>query len=222
MIKQYRGNISYQFALAKPPVFKPFAKSKSKLLNNKWLALVKDANLQLLPNSFGAGIDGTRNFSELKNRDITSFYSNSQDLTIAQFNKQFLINRNYNLRWDLTKALKFDYTANNEGRIIEPFGRVDKNYQEQRDSVIDNLKKGGTTISFRQGMNLNYNVPINKIPILDFTTLTYKYGGTYSWTRRPFAAADSIGNTIQNTASHNITANFNMLTLYNKIPYFNV
>lgn len=218
--KQYRGNITYQFNIQKPPVFKPFAKSKSKLLNNKWMTLVKEANLQLLPNSFGAGIDVTRNFSELKNRDITSFYSNVNDLTFAQFNKQFLINRNYNLRWDLTKNLKYDYSANNEGRVLEPFGRVDKNYEPQRDSVIDNLMKGGTNIAYRQSMNLNYNVPINKIPVLDFATLTYRFGGTYSWMRRPFAAADSIGNTIQNTNSHNITANFNMLTLYNKIPYF--
>ncbi len=218
--KQYRGNINYQFNLQKPPVFKPFSKSKSKLLNNKWMVLIKEANLQLLPNSFGAGIDVTRNFSELKNRDITSFYSQAKDLTFAQFNKQFLINRNYNLRWDITKALKFDYSANNEGRVLEPFGRVDKNYEPQRDSVINNLMKGGTNISYRQSMNLNYNVPINKIPILDFATLTYRYGGTYSWVRRPFAATDSIGNTIQNTNSHNITANFNLLTLYNKIPYF--
>lgn len=222
--KQYRGNIAYQYNIAKPLIFKPFSKSKSKLLNNKWMTLVKEFNLQLMPNSFGATVDATRNFSVLKNRDITSFYNTSsvtqQDFTPILFNKQFLINRTYNLRWDFTKNLKFDYNASNEGRVLEPFGYVDKDYQAQRDTVIDNLKKGGTNIGYRQAMNLNYTVPINKIPILDFTTLTYRFGGTYSWTRRPFAAADTIGNTIQNTNTHNITANFNLVTLYNKIPYF--
>ncbi|MEI8137259.1 MAG: cell surface protein SprA, partial [Bacteroidota bacterium] len=52
------------------------------------------------------------------------------------------------------------------------------------------------------------------------SSVTYRYGGTYTWLRRPFAAADSIGNTIQNTNSHNITGNFNFIQLYNKIPYF--
>jgi cell surface protein SprA len=220
VMKQYRGNIAYQFNFLKPPVLKPFAKSKSKLLNNKWMTLVKEFNLQLLPNSFGVTADGTRNYSELKNRDITSFYNQGEDLTFAQFNKQFLINRNYNLRWDLTKNLKYDFNATNEGRVLEPFGRVTKEYEAERDTVIDNFMKGGTNIGYRQAMNVNYTVPINKIPILDFATLTYRFGGTYSWTRRPFAAADSIGNTIQNTNTHNITANFNLITLYNKIPYF--
>ncbi|MGZ4043990.1 MAG: T9SS outer membrane translocon Sov/SprA, partial [Bacteroidia bacterium] len=80
--------------------------------------------------------------------------------------------------------------------------------------------KFGENTVYRQAMNLNVTVPIQKIPILDFVTLTYRYGGTYTWNRRPFAASDSIGNTIQNTNSHNYTANFSMNTLYNKIPYF--
>jgi cell surface protein SprA len=65
-------------------------------------------------------------------------------------------------------------------------------------------------------------VPINKIPILDFMTVSYRYGATYTWNRRPFAVPDSLklGNTIQNTNTHNINGSFNMISLYNKIPYF--
>jgi cell surface protein SprA len=219
--KQYRGSVQYAFNIQNPFTLKPF--SKVKLFENKWFALIKDFNLQLVPNSFGASVDGSRTFSALKNRDITSFYSGgtSDFINPTLYNKNFLINRSYNLRWDFNKALKFDYTANNEGRVLEPFGDVSKK-SPQRDTVIDNLLKGGVTTVYRQQMNLNVTVPLNKIPIFDFTTLSYRYSGSYTWTRMPFAVPDSasVGNTIQNTNSHNITSSFNMMQLYNKIPYF--
>jgi len=215
IIKQYRGNITYGFQL-QPKSWKPF--SKMKLFENKWFALIKDFNLQPLPNRFGVTMDITRNYSELLNRDITSFYTNDINKTLTQFNKQFLINRMYDFRWDISKGLKFDYNATNEGRILEPYGAIDT--REKKDTVKKNLMGFGENLTFRQAYNVNYTVPINKIPLLDFVNLSYRYGATYTWNRKPFAAVDSIGNTIQNTNSHNYTANLNMLSLYNKIPYF--
>lgn len=215
IIKQYRGNIAYGFQL-QPKSWKPF--SKMKVFENKWFAIIKDFNLQPLPNRFGVTMDVTRNYSELLNRDITSFYTNDVNKTLTQYNKQFLINRMYDFRWDFSKGLKFDYTANNDGRILEPFGAIDT--KEKKDTVKNNLKGFGENIVFRQAFNINYTVPINKIPILDFVNLSYRYGATYTWNRRPFAAEDSMGNTIQNTNTHNYNANFNMISLYNKIPYF--
>ncbi|MCE3258440.1 MAG: cell surface protein SprA, partial [Bacteroidetes bacterium] len=230
-IRQYRGNIQYAFTVPTPLVVKPF--SKIKVLENKWFALIRDFNLQLMPNSFGMSMDVNRNFAALKNRDITGLYEGS---TLFEnpvlFNKNFVVTRNYNLRWDLSKSVKFDYTASNDGRIIEPQGEVGPKQRESRDSIINTFLYGkkangqndygrfGENIGYRQQMNLNVTVPVNKIPILDFVTLTYRYGGTYTWSRRPFAANDSIGNTIQNTNTHNYTGNFNMIQLYNKIPYF--
>lgn len=217
VVKQYRGNITYGFQL-QPKSWKPF--SKMKMFDNKWFALIKDFNLQPLPNRFGVTMDVTRNYSELLNRDITSFYTNDINKTLTQFNKQFLINRNYDFRWDFSKALKFDYNATNEGRILEPYGAIDT--REKKDTIKQNLKGFGENVTFRQAFNINYNVPINKIPILDFASLSYRYGGTYTWSRRPFAVVDSmnIGNTIQNTNTQNYTGTFNMISLYNKIPYF--
>jgi cell surface protein SprA len=215
ILKQYRGNVTYGFQVQSKP-WKPF--NKMKMFENKWFALIKDFNIQPLPNQFGVSMDVTRNYSELLNRDITSFYTNSDDRTLTQFNKQFLVSRVYNFRWDFAKALKFDYTANNEGRILEPYGAIDT--KEKKDTIKQNMLGFGENLQFRQQFNINYSVPINKIPILDFVTLSYRYGATYTWNRRPFAAADIIGNTIQNTNTHNYTANLSMLSLYNKIPYF--
>ncbi|MEO6302842.1 MAG: cell surface protein SprA, partial [Bacteroidia bacterium] len=235
--RQYRGNLQYAFNIAKPLTLKPF--SKMKIFENKWFALIKDFNLQLMPNSFGTSIDLNRTYAALKNRDITSFYAGAADPfgNPTLINKNFLINRSYNLRWDISKGIKYDFTANNEGRILEPYGEAWKQSTEMRDSTVNTFFHGkknkesgkvegkfGENTTYRQQMNLNVNIPINKIPVLDFVTTTYKYGGTYTWLRRPFATSDSIGksvgNTIQNTNTHNITGNFNFIQLYNKIPYF--
>ncbi len=236
LTRQYRGNINYQYSIPKPYVLRPF--EKVKFLQNKWFALIKDFNLQLMPNSFGAGVDVTRSFSLLKNRDITSFYAGSQTFENPRlYNKNFLINRNYNLRWTFNKAVTFDFTANNEGRIWEPLGDVSRSNPEKRDSIIQTFLNGretrignstinegrfGANIAYRQQMNLNVNLPLNKIPLLDFTTVTYRFGGTYTWNRMPFGVPDTlnIGNTINNTNTHNISGSFNMTMLYNKIPYF--
>lgn len=230
--RQYHGNLQYAFNIPKPFTIKPF--TKVKIFQNKWFALIKDFNLQLMPNSFGSSVDLNRTYAALKNRDITSFYAGS-DVFVnpSLINKNFLINRAYNLRWDFSKSIKFDYSANNEGRILEQFGEMFKEDKSKTDDVVTTFFNGkqdtatnnfvgkfGENTAFRQQMNLNVNLPLNKIPLLDFTTLTYRYGGTYTWLRRPFAAADSIGNTIQNTNTQNITGNFNFIQLYNKIPYF--
>ncbi len=217
IIKTYRGALSYNYAIT-AKAWVPFKKSKSKLLNNKWLVLVKEFNLTPLPSRLGFNMDVNRSYSELLNRDITSFYSGSTDnFTKTQFNKTFNITRNYDMQWNITKNLKFDFTANNDGRILEPRNKIDT--KEERDTIKNNLLALGTTVNYRHQSNLNYQIPINKIPIFDFINATAKYSTTYTWSRRPFAQ-ESVGNTIQNTNIKNLNATFNMATLYNKIPYF--
>jgi cell surface protein SprA len=86
----------------------------------------------------------------------------------TNFNKNFTWTRNYNLRWDLTKNLKLDFSADNDARVLEPFGKIDT--EEKRDTLWDNIRGFGTTMNYRHGSNISYNVPINKIPIFDCVT----------------------------------------------------
>jgi cell surface protein SprA len=217
IIKTYRGALSYNYAIT-AKAWTPFKKTKSKILNNKWMALVKEFNLTPLPSRLGFNMDVNRSYSELLNRDITSFYSGSSvNLTQEQFNKTFNITRSYDMQWNITKNLKFDFTANNDGRILEPRGEIDT--KEEKDTVKQNLIGLGTTTAYRHQSNINYQIPINKIPIFDFISSTARYSTSYTWTRRPFAQ-EEIGNTIQNTNTKSLNGTLNMLTLYNKIPYF--
>ncbi|MCC6370440.1 MAG: cell surface protein SprA [Bacteroidia bacterium] len=232
--RMYRANLQYAFSIRNPLVLKPFAKMK--IFDKKVFGLIKDFNLQIMPNSFGASVDVNRTYAAVKNRDITSFYTSdtlNKFINRALINKNFTINRSYNFMWSLSKSVKVDYTATNEGRILEPSGEVWKSDKVRRDSLVkrffgtakkDSLGRSlkgtyGENTTFRQQMNLTMDVPLNKIRILDFAKVSYRYGGTYTWSRRPFAAEESVGNTIQNTNAQNITASFNMTQLYNKIPF---
>ncbi len=210
--KTYRGGLTYGYSFT-PKNYKPFSKSKSKVLNNKWFALVKDFNFYLLPSRFGFTTDINRTFNELQNRNITA----SPEVQQIFFNKTFNMTRNYDLKWDLSKGIKFDFTANNDGRVLEPTGVIDT--KDEKDVIRENILKGGINTGYRQTSNLNYTIPINKIPLLDFLTSTYKYTTNYNWQRRSFAA-DTLGNTIQNSNTHTFNAQMNMTSLYNKIPYF--
>ena len=213
MQKNIRGAINYNFQ-TQPKNYKPFGKSKSKLMNYKWMALVKDFNFYLVPSQLSFTGDINRNYSEVKNRNITN-----DAFTQTFFNKNITFNRNYSVRYDLSKSIKLDLTATNDARVFEPQGRIDT--RPEKDSILRNITDLGVSTNYRHQANLNWNIPINKIPILDFVTATYKYGVNYSWQRTPFALGqDTMGNTVQNSNTHAWNGQFNMVSLYNKIPYF--
>ena len=227
--RQTRANLQYMYQIKTPYVLKPF--TKVKLFQNKWFALLKDFNLQLVPNSIGTSIDLNRTYNAVKNRDITTFYASEIGFANPTLvNKNFIINRSYNFVWALNKALKFDFSASNEGRILENPGVVEKNSKNWRDTVSNWFLNGmdtagvrmgrfGENVTYRQQMNVTADLPLNKFPALDYAKVSYRFSGSYTWNRQPFAAIDPIGNTIQNTNTHNITGSMNMTQLYNKIPY---
>ncbi|MFL5765104.1 MAG: cell surface protein SprA [Bacteroidia bacterium] len=208
--RNYRGGLIYSFS-PQPKNIKPF--QKTKIFQSKYLQLIKDVNFYLLPNKIGFATDVDRDFSASKSRNTTG----GDLLILPTFNKKFTMNRNYDIKWDLTKALKLDYTATNEARILEPMGEI--NTGEKKDTLRNNFFQGGKTTQFNQQMGLNYNIPINKIPLLDFTSASVRVGGMYGWERAPFNA-DTLGNTIRNSQNVNWNGQLNMVTLYNKIPYF--
>ncbi|TND09580.1 MAG: hypothetical protein FD123_1171 [Bacteroidetes bacterium] len=207
----YRGGLTY-ICNMQPKNIKPFEKVKA--LNKKSLAIIRDINFTPLPAMIGFNTDLNRTYGEQKNRNITG----ENDVIIQPFfNKNFVWNRNYDLRWDLTKNLKLEFSADNDSRVLEPEGRIDT--KEERDTIRENLKHLGENMNYRHNTSVNWNLPINKLPMMDWVTSSARYTTTYSWIRAPFAA-DTVGNSIANTQQWQLTAQGNLTTLYNKIPYF--
>ncbi|HEX3006552.1 MAG TPA: cell surface protein SprA [Bacteroidales bacterium] len=151
---------------------------------------------------------------------------NNYGIVTPTVSKDFLWTRNYELSYDLTRSIKLDFTASNIGRIDEPtsFDVVSKyhrdEYEAWKDTVKKNILNFGRTTQYYHDINVTYNLPINKIPLLDWTSSNIRYAASYGWDVAPNMDTIDIGNTIKNSNTLQLNSQFNLLTLYNKIPYF--
>ena len=210
--KTYKGGISYNYSTS-PKNIKPLAKSKF-FNSSDWLALIRDLNFNPYPKSFSVSTDVNRQYQESKTRNNNPELLNTIPIYV---NKTFDWNRRYTVRWDLAKALKFDFTASNKSLIEETAGRPSDSANWES-TVRNSVRDFGKTLNYNHGSNLTWTVPINKIPVLDWTNTTFKYGSTYSWQRGPFIA-ENLKHTIQNTQNVQLKGTLNFVNLYNKSKY---
>lgn len=216
--KTYNGGLSYDYQ-PKPLKVQPFS-SIGFIKKSKWLGLLKDFNFNIGPRQFSFRTDVNRTYNEYQSRN------NSEDLFSftppAQYTKTFNWQRVYDVKYDLTKALKINFTANNNAVIGEPVGRVDKEYVDEyaafKDSVWSSIGNFGETTDYNHNVNVTYKLPLDKLPITDWITVNTGYNGTYNWLRAPFSQ-DTLGHTIQNSRNLNVNGQINMTNLYNKVPF---
>lgn len=198
--------LGYTYTIKSKPVepFKRMIKSKS-----PWVSLIKDFNFKLLPANFTFRTNLQRVFNETQVRNITNDPIKIQ----PTYFKNFLWSRAYTTRWELSRSLSFDYTATNNSRIDEPYGRIDT--KEKQDSLWDAFSKFGRNTFYTQQFNASYNLPTQKLPVLDWTNFRLTYGNTYSWTAAS-RLAQNLGNTIGNTQSSQANAELNFDRIYSK------
>ncbi|TCD02628.1 T9SS outer membrane translocon Sov/SprA [Pedobacter psychroterrae] len=208
----YRGSLAYNYA-AQSRSYEPF----NKIIKSNMLALLKEFNFSLLPNSINFRIDLDRYYSEnsLRNNDP----NNSIPINTT-YNKNFLVTRVYGISWNLTRSLTLDFDATNYSIIDEPDGRIEG---LKRDTLWQNLKRLGRTTDYSHNLNITYNLPINKIPGLDWLSVTTRYGTNFNWQTEPLSTLRDplidMGNTIQNSRIIQINPNLNLSSLYNKFGF---
>ncbi|MDF1550124.1 MAG: cell surface protein SprA, partial [Bacteroidales bacterium] len=214
--RSYAGSFAYVFN-NRPKAFEPF--KNLKFLKNKAFQIIKDVNVYLAPTMVSFRTDMQRKYQQTLIRDITQ-QSSAID---PNFKKDFIWNRNYDLKYSITKGLKFEFSANNKARIDEPFGIMDKNdpeYRAKRDTIWQNILDLGRNVNYNHLINASYNIPINKLPLLRWTSATARYKGTYEWTAGPITADTiNIGNTIANSNSINLNGTLNFSKVYDKVPF---
>ena len=218
--KNYRGGLSYDFE-AQPANVVPF--KNVKLLNSPVLRIFKDINFYVFPKSISFRTDLNRVYNEIKTRNINNPYLR----VIPSFKKDFEWSRIYDLKYDITRQLKFDFTATNLARIDEPLGGVDKrrysdSYDTWRDSVLVNLRNFGRTTTYNHFINVTYTLPVNKLPLLSWINANVRYGADYTWLAGPIfpdSLKINLGNSIKNHNELTFTAMGNLQTLYNKSKF---
>jgi cell surface protein SprA len=218
--KNYRGGLNYNYE-AQPANIMPL--KNVKFFNSPLLKLFKDFNFYPFPKSISFRTELSRYYNEIKTRNINNPYLR----VTPSFRKDFEWTRLFDMKYDITRQLKFDFTSNNIARIDEPQGGVDKDrysdtYQAWRDSVLYNLRHGGRTTNYNHFMNITYNIPVNKLPLLSWVNANARYGADYTWLAGPLfpdSMKINLGNSIKNHNEMTITTMANMATLYNKSKF---
>lgn len=209
---QHRGSLAYAFTPQEPGIFTPFAKTKSKLLNNKNMKFVKDFNLYYKPKAVSFSTEVYRDYEE------TLLRNKGAALVILKptFYKQFTWRREYGLQYDLCRSLHFQYSATANARIDEPIGRLDT--RESKDSVWQSFANGGTMQNYQHSATLTWDVPISKLPYLDFLRVPINYRSNYNYLGTTQALA-SQGSTLNGSGQLQASISGQMQTLYNKFAF---
>ena len=214
----WRGAMDYNWTPNFKPL-EPFKKIKSK---SKYWDILKRFGLNWLPQSVGFNSEITRNYYELQERDMESTENNQLPLT---FSEQSLWNREFQLRWDLTRNLHMNFQSATNAEIEEPYTPINKNlypdhYEAWKDSVKQSLRHFGTPLSYNQSFQASYQLPLNLIPIFDWINSNASYNSTYSWQRgTQLEDSTDLGNTIINNRTFTIDGTLNLVKLYNHIPF---
>lgn len=214
--KQQRGALSYNFNTRARNVA-PFAKAN--IFTRPYLRILKDFNFFFYPSRISFRTDLNRNYQERLLRNLAN-----PGLRIDTIvNKNFFWNRYYDMKFDLTRALRLDFSATNMARIDEPLGpyRRDRDdFEVKRDSLLQEIFSFGRNTQYTHSINASYTLPINKIPLLNWVTLSGRYGSSYSWDVGPITADTiDLGNSVQNSNTIQLNGQLTFTNLYDKIGY---
>jgi len=212
----WNASLDYNYS-PKYKAWEPFKELKGK---SKWLDLLKAQNLNWLPQSIAFNTDLNRNYYELQERDIDA----GTQLPVS-FSEQFLWNREMSIRWDIFKSLKLSWTSATHAEIEEPYTVINKDlypdqYEAWKDSVKQSLLSFGRPLQYSSSFNGSYQIPLNKIPLLDWTTADGSYTSTYGWNRgTELEDGTTLGHTINTQRSININGKLNFENLYKKVKF---
>ena len=214
--KSYRGGLGYSYTTNAKSV-QPFANAK--WASSKYLQIIKDINFYYLPKSFSFTTEMFRQYQEQKLRN-----KSTGDIIIRPtYAKNWDWNRNYDFRYDITKGLNFTYNANANAFIYEPAGNPERETAEwkaNRDTIRNEIYGLGSMSRFNQTSKINYTIPINKLPLMDWATASANYTGTYRWTASSRSTQAIMGNVNENEAAFQLNGTADFTKLYNKVPYF--
>ncbi|MFV5694629.1 cell surface protein SprA [Flavobacterium sp. LB3P122] len=208
------SSVDYAYSFQPKPV-EPFKKTAFMKKSNYW-KLLSDFNFNYLPSNISFNTNIIRQYNRQQFRQVDVEGIGLDPL----YRRNFAFNYQYGFNFNLTKALKLNYTASSSNIV--------KSYLNENNEPIDTFTIWdsywdiGDPNQHMQQLVVNYELPINKIPLFSFIKANYSYTGDYSWQRASNALSQieiegnsyNLGNTVQNASSNNLNATFNMDALY--------
>ena len=206
-------NYAYTF---QPKEVVPFKQNKFMKKSEYW-KLLSDFNFNYLPSNITFNTNILRQSNRQQYRDVQVEGIQIDPL----YRRNFAFNYQYGFGYNVTKSLKLNYTAASNN-IVRNFLN-DDNTPKEDFNIWDDYWDIGTPNSHIQQLIVNYDIPINKIPLFSFVKASYSYTADYNWQRSSTAfseyvqddgSIENLGNTIQNANSNTLTTTFNMNMLY--------
>ena len=213
--QQTSTSVDFAYTFNSKPV-EPFKKASFMKKSSYW-KLLQDFNFNYLPSNISFNTDIIRQYNRQQFRQVEGIEGIGLD---PLFRRNYAFNYQYGFNFNFSKSLKLNYTAAS-GNIVKSYLNPDNTLIEDL-TVWDDYWNIGTPNQHMQQMIINYELPINKIPLFSFIKANYAYTADFSWQRASEAlsrieidgATFNLGNTIQNASSNTLNTTFNMETLY--------
>lgn len=225
--RQYlRGYIDYNYTF-KPWVIKPFNKMISDTAKStKYLRWVKEFNFNPIPTRISFRTEIDRNYNELEFRNVEAILNGDMNNNFdAIKNRNFFFGWQYGLGFNFTKSLKLE--INSATRTLND--NLDVGSMDNK-SIFGNVFRAGRPVLYNHRAQLNYKLPFQYLPYLDFIDAEVGYGFTYNWAARSTSLLgfidpqtnqqQSLGSVGQNTNVIQATASADLPKFFGQFNYF--
>ncbi|RLJ23107.1 cell surface protein SprA [Chryseobacterium sp. 7] len=221
-----RGYIDYNYTF-KPWVVKPFNKMISDTAKStKYLRWVKEFNINPIPTRISFRTEIDRNYNELEFRNVEAILNGDINNNFdAIRNRNFFFGWQYGLGFNFTKSLKLE--INSATRTLND--NLDVNSMDNK-SIFGNVFRAGRPVLYNHKAQLNYKLPFQYLPYLDFIEAEIGYGFTYNWAARSTSLlgfvdpqtnqSASLGSIGQNTNVIQATGSADLPKFFGQFNYF--
>lgn len=216
-----KAYLDYNFNF-KPWSIKPFDKLISDTAKSyKYLRWIKEFNINPLPKRFSFRTELDRDYNEIEFRNIEALINNgnsSQNFGTLR-NGTFYFGWQYNLGFNLSKSLKLDISSATR-TLNDQWNLSNMNTS----SIFERPFQVGRPILYNHRVTLNYQLPFQYFPYLDFITAEVGYGFQYNWSARSSVLLNSpdgnLGNLSQNNNNKVATASMDIPFFFKKFKAF--
>ncbi len=225
--RQYlRGYIDYNYTF-KPWVLRPFNKMVSDTAKSaKYLRWFKEFNFNPVPSRVSFRTELDRNYNELEFRNIEAILNgNSGENFDVIRNRNFYFGWQYGLGFNFTKSLKME--INSVMRTLND--HLSANDMTNK-SIFSDPFRAGRPVLYNHRVQLNYRLPFEYLPYLDFINAELGYGFTYNWNAKSTVltrfvnpdtgVSESLGSIGQNTNNIVATSTVDIPKFFGKFKYF--
>lgn len=215
-----RSYLDYNYSF-KPYVLRPFKNLVSDTAKSyKYLRWIREFNFNPVPTTFSFRTELDRNYNEMQFRNVESLLNGNQgsEFDILK-NRNFYFGWQYNLGFKFTNSLKME--VNSARRTLND--NIAANTMNTK-SIFENPFRAGRPVLYNHRVQLNYRLPFEFLPHLDFINAEVGYGFTYNWNARSNvllnSPAGNLGNISQNTNNKVVTASVDMPQFFRKFKFF--